>query len=316
MSVGHPVSLRRCLSACLASLLVLVSTVTGVSAQDAAAPKAAEGAAEKAKPTPKPAAENSYIRIVKSEQGKPLAMETSVLRFEGRPGGPAEGRTVDLVGVVHIGQQDYYQEIDRLLAGYDAVLYELVAPDGTRIRPEDLQERRSILTSMQAGMKDLLELDFQLEHIDYLAENFVHADMSPEEFAEDMQSRGDGVMKMVMRMMGAGIAAQSTGGGDLGVLAALFSKDRAMGLRQSMAKQLVTLNMLGLDDATGDNTLIKGRNRKALQVLDKELAAGKTKLAIFYGAGHMEDMAERLEKDFVLNAEATRWLKAWDLQRP
>jgi len=312
MSVGHPVFLRRCLSAWLATLLVLVSTVAGVSAQEVVAPKAAEDAGTKAKPS----TENSYIRIVKSEQGKPLAMETSVLRFEGRPGGRAEGRSVDLVGVVHIGQQDYYKQIDSLLAGYDAVLYELVAPDGTRIKPEDLQERRSILTSMQSGLKDMLELDFQLEHIDYLAKNFVHADMSPEEFAEDMQSRGDGVMKMVMRMMGAGIAAQSTGGGDLGVLAALFSKDRVMGLRQSMAKQLVTLNMLGLDDSTGDNTLIKGRNRKALQVLDKELAAGKTKLAIFYGAGHMEDMAERLEADFELNAEATRWLKAWDLQRP
>lgn len=314
MSVGHPVFLRRCLSAWLATLLVLFSTVAGVSAQEVAAPKVAEDADAKAKA--KPATENSYIRIVKSEKGKPLAMETSVLRFEGRPGGRAEGRSVDLVGVVHIGQQDYYKQIDSLLAGYDAVLYELVAPDGTRIKPEDLQERRSILTSMQSGMKDMLELDFQLEHIDYLAKNFVHADMSPEEFAEDMESRGDGVMKMVMRMMGAGIAAQSTGGGDLGVLAALFSKDRVMGLRQSMAKQLVTLNMLGLDDATGDNTLIKGRNRKALQVLDKELAAGKTKLAIFYGAGHMEDMAERLEADFELNAEATRWLKAWDLQRP
>lgn len=309
--VSHP--FRRCAAALLAFSPLTACWLPYAPAQEAVvadAPKADEEPV-----SDKQSAENRFIRIVKSDKNKPLSLDTSVIRYVGRAGTPVEGRIVDLVGVIHIGQRDYYQQIDRLLAEYDAVLYELVAPDGTRIRPEDLQQRRSLLSSMQTGMKDVLELEYQLEHINYLAENFVHADMSPEEFAEDMQSRGDGLGKMVMRMMGAGIAAQSTTGGDLGLLAALLSGDRTMGLRQSMAKQLVTLNMIGLDDSTGDNTLIKGRNRKALQVLEREIVAGKKKLAIFYGAGHMEDMAERLEQDYELQADKTQWLKAWDLQR-
>ena len=51
-----------------------------------------------------------------------------------------------------------------------------------------------------------------------MAENFRHADMSPEEFVEDLERRGDSIWKMVARMMGAGIASSSTTGGDAGML--------------------------------------------------------------------------------------------------
>ena len=263
----------------------------------------------------KPTADNPYIRIVKGEDKKPLALETSVIRFEGREGTKYAGCTVDLVGVIHIGQAGYYEELDGRLKSYDAVLYELVAPDGTRIRPEDLEKRRSVLASVQSGMKEMLDLEYQLEKIDYLAKNFVHADMSPEEFSKDMANRGDGIWKMAARMVGAGLATQNATGSDIGLIAALISGDRTMGLRQSMAKQLVSMNMAGIDDATGDNTLIKGRNRKALQILERELAAGKKTVAIFYGAGHMEDMAARVEKDFEMSQTQVQWVKAWDLKR-
>lgn len=260
--------------------------------------------------------ENPYIRITKSPEGRPAALETSIVRFHGRPGTTHEGRIVDLFGVIHIGQLDYYQEIDRRLADYDVVLYELVAPDGTRIRPEDLRQRRSLLASVQTGMKDMLNLEYQLEHINYLSENFRHADMSPEEFIKDMNERGDGIWKMAARMMGAGLASQG-GGGDLGLLMAMVSKDRAKMLKQTMARQMLDVDVAiaGLDDASGENTLIKGRNRKAFEVLAEELADGKRTIAVFYGAGHLDDMAERLEADFEMQRVSSTWLPAWDLQK-
>ena len=46
------------------------------------------------------------------------------------------------------------------------------------------------------------------------------------------------------------------------------------------------------------STLISGRNKVALDVLRKEIAAGKKKIAIFYGAGHMPDFQKRLRDDF------------------
>lgn len=320
MSRHFAVRVRSWLAVGLAVLAVALGRPLAAqdnsSAERPEAGQAADSApsAKPAKPS-KTAKENDYIRILRNEKKKPQALETSIIRFEGRPGTHYEGRIVDLVGVVHIGQKDYYQDLDRRLAGYDAVLYELVAPDGTRIQPEDLQERRSLLASMQTGMKEMLELEYQLEHINYLAENFVHADMSPEEFTEDMASRGDGLWKMAARLMGAGLVTQNASGGDLGVLTAILSGDRTMGLRQSLAKQLITMDLTGLDDAYGENTLIKGRNRKAFRVLEKELAAGKKEIAVFYGAGHMEDMASRLEMDFEMSRSSITWLNAWDLQR-
>ena len=255
-----------------------------------------------------------YVRVV-DENGQPKAMQTAIVGYQGKQGTPNEGVQVDLVGVVHIGEAEYYADLNKRLGEYESVLYELVAPDGTRIRPEDLQQRRSLLASMQTGMKDMLNLEYQLEKINYLAENFRHADMSADEFLVDMERRGDSVAKMVARMMGAGLASSAASGGDASMLFAFFSKDRSKLLKRSMARQLVDVETVtaGFNDANGENTLIKGRNAKAFKVLREELDAGKKQLAVFYGAGHLADMAERLEKDFEMEKKQTTWLDAWDL---
>ncbi len=267
-------------------------------------------------PNEKAEAEELYVRISRDEKEKPLALQTATVRFVGKPNTKYVGKTVDLVGVVHIGQDEYYASLKEQLAAYDKVLYELVAPDGTRIRPEDLQKRRSVLASVQSGMKDMLNLEYQLEKIDYMAENFRHADMSPDEFVDDLERRGDSVWKMLARMMGAGMATQAKGG-DAGLLMALFSKDRSMMMKRAMASQLLDIEMVtaGMDDANGENTLIKGRNKKAFEILTKELDAGSDSVAVFYGAGHLPDMAERLESEFEMEEQDTSWLDAWDLTR-
>ncbi len=63
------------------------------------------------------------------------------------------------------------------------------------------------------------------------------------------------------------------------------------------------------------STLIGQRNKKALSVLKRELVAGKKRIGIFYGAGHMPDMAARLKKDFGLEPDRSsiKWLTAWDM---
>ena len=98
------------------------------------------------------------------------------------------------------------------------------------------------------------------------------------------------------------------------LLMALFDKNRALALKKAMAGQFENLGgtMLALD-GPGGSTLVSERNKKALSVLRRELDAGKRKVAIFYGAGHMPDMAKRLEKDFGLVPTTTRWLVAWDM---
>src|SRR6056297_2807289 len=208
------------------ALLILTATIVSLNAGFLAA--------QEATATKRDVSED-FVRISKTDSDQPKGLDTAIVRFEGKPSTKYAGQVVDLVGVVRIGQEDYYSKLKQRLSEYDVVLYELVAPDGTRIRPEDLQQRRSLLASMQTGMKDMLNLEYQLEKIDYMAKNFRHADMSPDEFSEDLESRGDSVWKMLARMMGAGIATQSKNGGDDGLLMALFSQDRSKMMKRAMA---------------------------------------------------------------------------------
>src|SRR6056297_4257034 len=290
------------------ALLILTATIVSLNAGFLAA--------QEATATKRDVSED-FVRISKTDSDQPKGLDTAIVRFEGKPSTKYAGQVVDLVGVVRIGQEDYYQQLQQRLATYDVVLYELVAPDGTRIRPEDLQERRSLLASMQTGMKDMLNLEYQLEKIDYLAENFRHADMSPDEFVEDLERRGDSIWKMIARMMGAGVASSAKTGGDTGLLFAMFSRDRSKIMKQTMARQLIDIEAVtaGMDDENGENTLIKGRNAKAFEILKDELDKGSGEVAVFYGAGHLPDMADRLETDFDMTARKTIWLDAWDLTR-
>ncbi len=146
---------------------------------------------------------------------------------------------------------------------------------------------------MQVAMKDALELVFQLDEIDYEAKNFVHADMTPQEFLNDMQKRKDSFVNMFARVLGSSIAAQgSSANQDAAVLAALMQPNRAIALRRVFAQQFETadIQMAGLEDAEGLSTLVTERNAKAMEVLKTQLGKGKRKLAIFYGAAHLDDM--------------------------
>jgi hypothetical protein len=62
------------------------------------------------------------------------------------------------------------------------------------------------------------------------------------------------------------------------------------------------------------STIIAERNKVALGVLRKQLAAGTRRIAIFYGAGHMPDFEKRIGQDFGLVPVETRWLVAWNLK--
>ena len=66
-----------------------------------------------------------------------------------------------------------------------------------------------------------------------------------------------------------------------------------------MAQQFESLegSMSALDGPDG-STIITERNKRCFDVLDKQLAAGKKKIAIFYGAGHLPDMERRLDSDY------------------
>lgn len=61
-------------------------------------------------------------------------------------------------------------------------------------------------------------------------------------------------------------------------------------------------------------TLIKARNERALAVLQKQLDAGKRRIALFWGAGHMADFERQLVLTYGLQPAGIVWRDAWDLR--
>lgn len=259
-----------------------------------------------------------YLRVTKDEKRQPLALETSIVRFVPK-GDDRPGLTVDLVSAVHIGEKSYYDALNKRFDGYDAVLYELVAPEGTKIPKGGGDKNRHLLSMLQNGMKDMLELEFQLAQIDYTKKHFVHADMTPEQFAKSMENKGESFWTICMRIMAAGMAQQaanpSHSSSDLDIFMALLDRNRSLKLKRVMADQFTNMDMMmaALNGPDG-STLITERNKAALAVLKKEIEAGKKKFAIFYGGGHMTDMQERLMAEFNLKPESEEWLEAWSLR--
>ena len=298
------------------SLFALLTTLVG-GGQAVAADSSRSTVAEEAV---------EFLRLTRDEGGQPAALETSIVEYVGdapRPGGRVrEPVQVDLVAAVHLGGSDYYETLDRLFADYDAVLYELVAPPDARV-PKPGRKPSGAIGSAQQGLTRLLGLSFQLEEIDYSAPNFVHADLSPKEFDAAMRKRGESWWSMFTKLMQEGVARAERGkstGGDVSlgeVFGLLFGSEqgRQVKLRRLMAEQFTDMEVLTATFGGEEgSTLITDRNAAALTVLRREIAAGRRRIAIFYGAAHMEDFDQRLQEDFGLQPRETVWLEAWDLR--
>jgi len=262
----------------------------------------------------KDATEN-FIRVHRDDKGTPLTMDTGIGRYL-----PADGKNagvvVDLIGAVHIGEKSYYDALNKKFEDYDVLLYELVAPPNTRIPKGAKGSSGHPIAAMQTGMKSMLGLEHQLECVDYTKANFVHADMSPDEFAKSMKDKGESFAQMIFRAMGAGMAQQATGkqSNDFEMLSALFSSNRAQKLRLAMSTQFEDLDsQTVIFDGPDGSTILTARNGKAFEVLKEQLTAGKKKIGVFYGAAHLPDMEKRLADDFGMKRTELTWLPAWSL---
>jgi len=267
-----------------------------------------------AEPATRPAAPESFLRFADDAHGGG-SLQTADVEFQN-----ADGVAVDLIGAVHIGEKNYYDSLNREFRRYDAVLYELIkSRDVPPPSPGEGARSDSAISQFQRILKDSLELDFQLDDVDYAAPNFVHADLDKETFEKMQEERGETFemifLRTIMKAMTdppvpTGVDAEDAGD-DL--IAMLTHPDMERQIKLVIARQLGTIDLsaMGLD-GPGGSVLVTERNKAALKVLSEELGKGKKKIAIFYGAAHMTDMSKRLEA-MGFSPVRTRWNVAWDL---
>jgi len=263
-----------------------------------------------------------FIRIARDSKDQPTALETAIVRYTS-PKGDHE-LTVDLVGAVHVGDRAYYDKLNKLFESYDVLLYELVAPPGTRIEKGGKKSDNPV-SMLQKMMKSILDLDLQTDRIDYTKENFVHADMSPDQMAEAMRKRGETGLTLVLNIFADVLRQQNlqeankqkskhADEDDLDLFSMLFDPDSGLKLKRAMADQMAQLGGgVGLGH-TLTNLLITDRNQAAFKVLEQQIAKGHKKIGIFYGAAHLPDFEKRLREKLGLQPTSQRWLTAWDMQ--
>jgi hypothetical protein len=256
--------------------------------------------------------ETTFVRVAEDDQNQPLALQVAIASYAPRTG----DARVDLISAIHIGDREYYEELNNRFHSYDALLYELVAPsDAVVSRPDT--ERSSVISNMQIMMKNMLELSFQLDEINYDASNFVHADLTPVELSQSMDERGESLYVYFWRLFYASInqyAKDPLGLKDMQKLSAVLSADSDNSFKIMLAYEMTDLDILRDilgDDA--DSAVIGARNQRAIDVLKAQLDAGAKRIAIFYGVAHMPDMERRMIDQLDLVYLNTTWVDAWRL---
>lgn len=262
-----------------------------------------------------------FVRFRKVRAGGGV-LETSIITYEN-----ADGVKVDLIGAVHVGDSAYYDLLNERFAHYDSLLYEMVKPRGTEVadRPQarasdDVPMGMQLIGTLQKAMQMALELDFQVEAIDYAASNFVHADLDMETFLQLQADRGEGFLQMILQQMLNDLTRPKANDGYqpptmLEIMAAMNAPDRARQLKLLFARELARMDDLtAMLDPGGDGSVILDeRNKKAVEVLEQRIAAGDRALGVFYGAAHLKGIEQMLRERGFEQVGEPDYLIAWDM---
>jgi len=263
-------------------------------------------------------AQSNFVRFVPEQSEWEGRLETSITSYEN-----VDGVEVDLVAAVHIADREYYQQLNDYFKTRDAVLYELIAEPDERPGGQ-VQSGGSAISFVQLAMANFLDVDFQLEFVDYSPDNFIHADLSPARLLETMQAKGENIFTMFLSLALAEMANQqmaiSQGAPPssftlVSIIQALSSTDKNRALKYLFAEELsrtgATLRESLLDDQL---TIIGDRNRAALTVLATTLEDRNRKaISIFYGAAHMPGLEAELIERFGFTKASESWLTAWEI---
>lgn len=273
-----------------------------------------------------------YIRVKETETVAKL--QTAVIGYE------KDGKQVDLIGAIHLADRRYYEFLNKHFKGYEVILFEMVGGEklGGEKKPEAIEQLKvevdpdvadevnvaddtekeknahalGGLREVYQSMEKALGLVGQSAVIDYLAENFVHADLTLKEFGALQKDRGESLVGFLINI---GMKAERP-----------KNKPNSLLLMRGILagrSDLVKLEMMQtmaegdkqIDSLAGESVIISDRNIRCMEVMDQQLAAGQEKIGIFYGAAHFTDLRKRMEERGFKKV-STKWLTAWEVQKP
>jgi hypothetical protein len=259
---------------------------------------------------------------------------------------PAEkaGPVIWLAGVMHVGEPEYYHALQRFLDAQTVVLYEGVNPEA---HPHHVHDATAAASndampaapptgtnagySMQSELARCLGLVFQLEAIDYDRTNFLNSDLSILQLQRIMaegrppggpgQEGGTNVsFEVLLQIM--------DGSSFLGSLFKIGMQLVASSPELQGVAKLTLIEAAGrlkgdLSDVQGlppdwkrlVQVLIRARNQHLLGDLNAELKkiSPSGSIAVFYGAGHMDDLEKRVTGELHYRPADEVWLCAFSV---
>lgn len=254
---------------------------------------------------------SNYVRL---QRGNVSTLETAIVTLQG-----PKSQRLDLVAAVHLAEPTYYQQLNSKFRGYQGVLYELILPEAMAGQPLPSKlEGGGALSGMQSTLARSLGLVTQLDQIDYSPTNFIHADLSQEGLSRVMDGRQESILSYFQKAMASNQGPMNLGVSEaelaeldlMAIMAGKPSPKDRKTLKNLLAHTLTSSD--GVLASLEDTALVAERNKAALTVLNREIGAGKKKLAIFYGAAHMPGIESQLVKKGWKRTQTT-WLPAWHL---
>ena len=255
-----------------------------------------------------------FIRFI--ENGNSALLQTASAKYTHE-----DGTKVELIGAVHIADKVYYEKLNEQFKQYDALLYEMVGGDpDKRLTKEDLQaNKNNPMRFFQLLIGGMMKLDFQLDHVDYTAKNFIHADMTLETFQKRQKAKGENLLSLLEKSIKAQEAAASKNKNNfdfVSMFKLLNDEGGPNGMKLALGRQFHDIeSMIGGMEGPDGSVLVAERNIKALKVMDREIKSGKKNLGIFYGAAHLPDFDKRLTKELGFKRSGTDWNAAWKIQK-
>ncbi len=219
---------------------------------------------------------------------------------------------VTLLGAVHIADKAYFADLNQRFKSYDRLLFEMIGGDQIakikKQEAEGLKPKSSVLASTYKLVSSFLKLADQKSEIDYLAKNFVHADLTMAEYQKLQKERDESLLSFALDA--AQNADPKNQPSTLSLMTALMTGN------SDKAKLLLIDALAGGDEAmaglVNPSVIITDRNAKALEVLSAEIKKGHKNLGIFYGAAHFPDMEKSLLEQGYKKTKQ-EWLTAWSV---
>jgi hypothetical protein len=263
-----------------------------------------------------------YIRY--AENARSARLEVAIKTFT-----LPSGKKVDLIGVVHLADDSYYQALNERFDAYDSVLFELVGDprvltEAAPLTPEQrkLQAGGSTLSTLQQAASDYLDLTFQLGAIDYSKKNMVHADTTAEEFQTMQKERGESTIGLFVRAMQVQLNGEIDTAAmreldTFALIRILLSPDSTAEFKKALAKTFDQMeSMTAAMEGKNGSVILGGRNAVVVNKIKEVLALKKQRhIAVFYGGAHMPGIESALIGDLKAKASGEEWLAAWTMPK-